>query len=115
MVPMFPQVDALPGAQQQFACLKWHADLGRGQSAFDVSGHVIRPLINMRKHRVSVRGLPLHERFQIVSHRRIRIFAKHQRGTGVSYEDMTHPNRHSGRCDRCLNVISEIVGASTRC
>jgi len=58
--------------------------------------HIIRSLSRMRKQRVTIRYLSLHECFQIPHDRGICILADHQRSTGMLNEYMTQTNRYSG-------------------
>ena len=84
MVPVLPQVDALPCAQQQFTCLKWHAELGRGQGALDVSGHVIWPLQGVRVQRVVLGHQSIQPLFQVHPRAVVVVFLNQEARGGVA-------------------------------
>ena len=51
--------------------------------------HVIRTFRGMRKHRIPVGYLAIHESLQVPHDGRVRVFADHQRRASVSNEHMT--------------------------
>ena len=85
VVPMFEEVNALPGAQRQRAAGNGNAYRNLRQSRFDMGGHVVRAFhgVDNPGHRRIVRGRnkPCKECLQISLDIRVGVFL-HQQGTG---------------------------------
>ena len=52
--PVFPQVDALPGAQITAAAGDWYRQVIRCQYVPDMGGHIIRAFVTMGKGGITI-------------------------------------------------------------
>jgi hypothetical protein len=89
VVAVFPQVDALPGAQHELPVLKGNADLGRSQCRLDVGRHIICPLQGMGIERVSFGYQTIQPVFQIYASAIVVIFLNQQAGGSMAYKQGT--------------------------
>ena len=75
---VFPDVDALPGAELQAASAKGDAEVDGGQGRAHVGGHVVGPLAGVVVDGVSVRHQPREEAVEIGPHVGVRVFLDEQ-------------------------------------
>ena len=72
--------------------------------------HIVRPLVSMRKHRITIWNQVLHECFEIPHHSGICVFTKHQRRTGVAHKYIAYPRYYSRCSNNILHLATEVVG-----
>ena len=113
MVPVLPQVDALPGSQQQFAPLEWHADLGCSQGGLDMRGHVVRPLQSVRIKRVILRNQSIQPALQVKPGAVVIVFLYQQTGGCVPDKQCAQPFPHATGghhgCDVACNGVQTLA------
>ena len=80
---VFPDVDALPGAEGEFTVHDGEAQVHRGQRGADVRGHVVAALAGVLEERVAIRGEPGEEALQVAADFRVGVFLDEQRSGGV--------------------------------
>ena len=72
-VAVFPQVNPLPGPQDEAALDKRDREIHHGQSASDMRGHVVVAFGGVDKQRITVRNKPREKALQIATHIRVSI------------------------------------------
>ena len=79
MVAMFPEINALPGAEGEMAAFEGNAEVDGGKRRADVSGHVVFPFGGVLEDRITVRREAGKDAFEVAAHFRIGIFLNEQR------------------------------------
>jgi len=86
---VLPEINSLPGAKRTLAFGHRYIQLRLRENASHMRRHVIRAFRGMRKHRVPIGYLAIHESFQVAHDSRIGVFANYQRRARVADEYMT--------------------------
>ncbi len=109
---MFPEVNALPGAQGQPPAGEGDREVDRGQRGADMRWHVVRAFGRVDKPRIAIGNQAFEKPVQIDPDIRIGIFLDQQRGGGV--EEMKHGQalRHTTVLDPILNPIRDRIKAA---
>ena len=81
---VFPEIDALPGAQREPAMVDGNGNVDRRQGSPDVGWHVVIAFGRMNEKRIAIRNKPGEEFLEIASHIRIGIFLDEQRGRSMA-------------------------------
>jgi len=110
---MLPKINALPGSQGAAAPRNRNVQIGLRQYAAHMRRHVIRALCSVYEHRVAIRDLSRHESLKISHNVRICVLAQHQRGTGVTNENVARAGFDSGFSNNPPHISTEVVGTST--
>ena len=71
---MFPDVDALPGAECHVAVANGNGEVDGGKGRADVSGHVVVAFGGVNEHAVAVWGEAGEKRFQVAADIRVSVF-----------------------------------------
>ena len=111
-LPVFPEIDALPGAQRTAPGANRQAQARLGNQRAHVGRHIVRTLGSVAKHRVAVGDQMLHEGLEVVANVRVGVLAQHQRRAGVPAEQLAQAVVQAGLADRGLNLGSQIVRAT---
>ena len=109
-VSMFPQVDSLPGTQSTTAIGDRQVDVRLRQHASHVRRHVIGSFSRMRKHRITVRHLALHECLEVTHDCGIGVFTQNQRCARVLNEYVAKAGRDTCGSHEILNLLADVVG-----
>ena len=80
---MFPEVDALPGAQAEMAVRHRDAQVHRGQGRPDVRRHVVRSLDGVFEQPIAVGHETIEEALEVRADVGIRVFLNDERRRGV--------------------------------
>ena len=112
---MFPEVHALPCAQVASPVAYREIQVSVRDNAANMRRHIVRAFLSVRVRRIAVGGDSRHEGLEVVHDGRIGIFTKHQRRTRVSNEDIAHANTGARITNYGLDIISQVIGASTLC
>lgn len=114
-MPVFPQIDALPGAQGTTAGPDRQCQAYVRQHAPDVRRHVVWSFIRMAEQGVAVGRQPRHEAFEILAHRRICVLRNHQRCARVLQEQMAQPGPDAGVVHGRVDQTGDFNAAATAC
>ena len=113
-VAVFPQVDALPGAQIQSAIGDWNADGGGRDGGPDMCRHVIGSFIGVDEQRVAIWAEPGKEGVEIPSHIGVGVFLYDKRGRGVVDKDVADARADGAGCDRVGHLGRDVSEAPAR-
>src|SRR5690348_4627929 len=91
---VLPEINALPGTQQQFAAMHRYGEAHASEDRADVRRHVIGAFRIVFEQRVAIRHHAGEPALQVVAHAGIGIFAKQQRATGMRGENMRQAHLH---------------------
>ena len=83
MIPVFTQINPLPGAHQQFALADGNGQIVTNQTGFDVGRHVVGPFVSMQVIRRVLRHHLVEMALQIRTHCWVGIFIDGEAGAGV--------------------------------
>lgn len=111
-VAMFPEVDALPGAEGETAIDDGNRQRIRCQHRAGVRGHVVRPLGVVAVGRVGVGCQPCEQGFQIDAYRRVGVFAQDERGARMLQENAAQALPDSARGNHALDLARDIERAA---
>src|SRR5439155_3041820 len=133
-VPMLPDVNALPRAEDQLALPHRHLLGGTGEGRLHVRGHVVVALGHVGEERVAVGDEAAQERLEVALYGRIRVLLDEEAGRGVPDEDRAQalanaraaedaphaagdlgqapPGRHAERLAALLHLIRGPLGIS---
>lgn len=106
---MFPQIHALPGTQRTTPVAHRNRQVGVCQNASDMGWHVVRAFRRVRKHRIPIGSQSRHERFEVTTNIRVRIFAHHQRGAGVADENLAKPAADTRMTHKILDITRDVM------
>ena len=81
---MFPNIDALPGAEGHEAFADGNGEVDGGEGRADVSGHIVVAFGGVDEHGVAVRGDAGEESFKVAADVRVSIFLDEKGGGGVT-------------------------------
>ena len=84
VMAMFPNINALPGAEGRLATNDGNAEVHRGQRRANVRRHVVLALARVLKQRVAIGNQPRKKSLQIAAHFRVGIFLDQQRRGGMA-------------------------------
>lgn len=76
--PVLPQINTLPGAKCTTPFTDGKVQIGLSQNAPHMRGHVVRTLIRVGKHWITIGSMPLHESFKVMPYGRVGVFTQHQ-------------------------------------
>jgi len=112
---VLPEEDALPGAEAEAAIGKGNDFGGAGEGHFDMTGHIVRAFVSMRKMRVVFGDQAVDKTLQITTCGRICIFHDHQAAAGVAAEDGNRSFFHSGLPQALFDPGGKFARGFARC
>ena len=92
---MLIEIHSLPCTERQPAVGYGQIKVAICQNTADMGGHVIAALGIMAKDGIAVPDETTEKGFEVCAHRRIGVFAQHQRSAGVLYEHMAQTCAHA--------------------
>ena len=101
---MLPQVNPLPGPEQQFSIAKGHRHGTARKHASCMRGHIIVPFGIVLIRDVTVRRPALCERFKIDANQRVGILGNDHRTTRVLREDVGDATAYPAGTDQAGDV-----------
>src|ERR1017187_5509641 len=103
---VFPEVNALPGAQHQLAVTDGNGKVDGGKRGAHMSGHIVVALAGVREERVAVRHKAGEEMLQVTPHVRVGVLLDQQGGGG-----MAEVEGHQAGSETALgNPVSHLAG-----
>ena len=111
VVPVFVQVDSLPGSQTEPSAHNRHTERTVSQNRAHMGWHIVGPFCGMLEFRIAVGHATRHESLEIPAHRRIGVLAQHQRGTGVVHENKANTGLYSGFGYPRLHFVADRITA----
>ena len=109
---MFPEVNALPGAERELLVCNGDAEVHRSQRGANVSGHIVLAFAGVAEDRVAVGNKAGKKAFEITAHFRVGIFLDQQRGGSVLKMKRDQPNLEFLVGDKLRNLFGEFVKAA---
>lgn len=109
---VFPQVDSLPGTEIAAIPRYRDGEPALREYAAYVCRHVVRALIPVFKHGITIRHQSAHESFQIGAHGGIGVFTQYQRGAGMMHEDVAEALFDSGCLHQLLYMPGNFMAAT---
>ena len=110
---VFPNVDALPGAEDQSAVGDGDAQVHGRQRGADVRGHVVITFASVPEKRVAIGCEAGEEAFQVTAHFRIGIFLNEQRGGGVPEVQRGEAGLQPGLADQRVDFARDLAETAT--
>ena len=109
---VFPKIDALPGAEQQFAILYRDAERTAGDDVAAMRSHVVDAFVIVPIGRVAVGRPTSGQRFEIVPYRWIGVLGQDHRTTRVQHKNVGETGRDAGGTDDCGHLTRDFAGAA---
>lgn len=109
---VFPEKNALPGAQQQAAGADRDSEPGAGKNAARMGGHIVRSFEIVAVGRVTVGRQARKDGFQVAPYVGVGVFRDRQRTTGVLHEDMCQAGFHAGGGNGLRHRSGDVAGAA---
>ena len=115
MLPVFPQVYPLPGAEAAAAAGDRQRQVGMREDRAHMGRHIIRSFRHMLEQVITIRHKTHHETLQVGSHVGVGVLAEYQRGTGVMKKQVAQAPLDTGRLDMLPNGICDVETATSGC
>ena len=112
-LPMLPNVDALPGAEDKFAARDWDAQVDSRERSADVRGHVIVAFRRVDEHRVAIGHEMIEKRVKVAAHVRIGILLNDERSRRVLQMERGEARLETAFGDELFNPAGELVEAAS--
>jgi hypothetical protein len=109
---MFPDVNALPGAEGHTAAADGNGEVDGGQGGADVSGHVVVAFGGVDEHAVAVGDEAGEESFEVAADVGIGVFLDEQRGGGVTEVEGQKAVLKAFLGEPVRNVVGDFVEAA---
>ena len=94
---MLPNVDALPGPENELAARDRDAEVDGRQRSADVRGHIVITFRRVDEHRVAVGHEMLEKGFEVAAHVRIGILLNEERRGSVLQVERASPSSNRFR------------------
>jgi|SRR5581483_3110229 len=108
-VAMFPEIDALPGAEGKLALRYRNGQSDSSQSGANMRGHVVGPFGCVDESRIAVRHQAAEKSFQIAPHVWVGIFLDQKRGGSMADQQGQEPRLKAVIRHPSVNLISKLI------
>jgi len=71
---VFPKINALPGAEREFAAYYGHGHIHRGESGANVRGHIVLTFGSVLEDWIAIRDQPREKLLEVAANIRIGVF-----------------------------------------
>lgn len=108
---VFPQINALPGAEGEVAAHDGDGDAGGGQCGLDVRGHVVGAFAGVGVERVVLGDEAAEPGFEVAFRAGVGVLLDDETGRGVADEDGAEAGVDLGGTDDGTDLAGELVEA----
>lgn len=103
-MPVFPEIDTLPGSQHELPFEYRDRQTGRGKGGFDMCRHVICAFEGMGVMRIVFRHQTIQPGLEIMAGGRVGIFLNQQAGRGMPDKQRTQTFAQAGSFDDLFDL-----------